>query len=172
MNPMPNLREAPFAGDDGGRSDSLTAALLEYQREADIGFLPVVAALQDARVLVPVVAILGEIEYDENGLARDKSSEMAAVSITGQDGRSALLAFTCTDSLADWDPKARPVPVTFRQAAQAAIHDGADAVLVDISSAMVAIDGDLLKNLAVGHQLVKAGDEWAWLVSQGSDKDS
>ena len=93
---MPNLREAPFAGDDGGRSESLSAALIDFQREAETGFLPVIAALQDARVLVPVVAILGEIEYDENGLARDKSSEMAAVSITGQDGRSALLAFTCT----------------------------------------------------------------------------
>ncbi|MFN8106986.1 MAG: SseB family protein [Nocardioidaceae bacterium] len=167
---MPNLREAPFAGDDGGRSESLSAALIDFQREAETGFLPVIAALQDARVLVPVVAILGEIEYDENGLARDKSSEMAAVSITGQDGRSALLAFTCTESLAEWDPKARPVPVTFRQAAQAAIHDGADAVLVDISSARVAIDGDLLKNLAVGHQLVKAGNDWAWLVGQRTDE--
>ena len=48
------------------------------------------------RLLVPVVAILGEVEHDEQGLAHDKTSDMAAVLMTGRDGRKALLAFTGT----------------------------------------------------------------------------
>ena len=68
-------------------------------------------ALQDARLLVPVVAVLGEVEVDEHGLAHDKTSDMAAVLMTGADGRRALLAFTGSDSLASWDAGARPVPV-------------------------------------------------------------
>ena len=56
----------------------------------------VLALLQDARLLVPVVALLGEVDHDERGLAHDKTSDMAAVLMTGRDGRTALLAFTGT----------------------------------------------------------------------------
>ena len=55
--------------------------------------------LQQARLLVPVVAVAGEVEVDEQGLAHDKSSDMATVLLTGRDGRTALLAFTGTESL-------------------------------------------------------------------------
>lgn len=162
---MRDLMPAPFPGDDGSQSPALTDALQAYRNSPDTEYFPLVAGLQDARVLVPVVAILGEIEYDENGLAHDKTSDMAAVSITGQDGRTALLAFTSTETMNAWDPKARPVAVTFRQAAQAALHDGAAAVVVDVASIMVAVDGDLLKNLAVGHQLVRVEDDWSFVVN-------
>ena len=60
--------------------------------------------LQDARLLVPVVALLGEVEHDEQGLAHDKTSDMAAVLMKGRDGRTALLAFTGTASLQAWNP--------------------------------------------------------------------
>ena len=49
------------------------------------------------RLLVPVVAVLGEVEVDDAGLAHDKTSDMATVLLTGQDGRQALLAFTSLD---------------------------------------------------------------------------
>jgi hypothetical protein len=164
MEHMRDLMPAPFPGDDGSQNPELTAALGQYRESPDTGYFPLVATLQDARVLVPVVAILGEVEYDENGMAHDKTSDMAAVSITGQDGRTALLAFTSTETMNAWDPKARPVAVTFRQAAQAAFHDGAEAVVVDLASIMVAVDGDLLKNLAAGHQLVRVGDDWSFVL--------
>jgi len=171
MNHMRDLMPAPFPDDDGSRPEAVSAALAAYQQDPSGDFLPLLAVLAEARVLVPVVAVLGEIEYDENGLARDKTSEMAAVSITGQDGRNALLAFTCTQAMADWDPKARPVAVTFTEAAQAALHDGADAIVVDIANVMVAVEGDLLKNLAAGHKLVRVGDDWGWIVSEAPATD-
>ncbi|HNA98566.1 MAG TPA: SseB family protein [Marmoricola sp.] len=162
---MRDLMPAPFPDDDGGRSAALVTAFTAYSESPSTGFAPLIAMLQDARVLVPVVAVLGEVEYDENGMAHDKTSDMAAVSITGADGRNALLAFTCTETMNEWDPKARPVPVTFRQAAQAALHDGAEAVVVDLASVMVAVEGDVLMNLAAGNQLVRAGTEWGWMVA-------
>ena len=63
---------------------------------------------------MPVVAVLGEVEYDAAGLARDKTSDMATVLIQGADGRLALLAFTGIRPLPAWNPDARPVPVPAR----------------------------------------------------------
>jgi hypothetical protein len=91
------------------------------------------AALQGSRVLVPVMAVLGEVEYDDAGLAHDKTSDMATVLITGRDGRTALLAFTSMQSLAAWNPQARPVAVELRKAALSAIQDNAAAIVVDVA---------------------------------------
>ena len=48
---------------------------------------------------MPVVALLGEVEYDDAGLARDKSSDMATVLLTAPDGRRALLAFSGMEAM-------------------------------------------------------------------------
>ncbi len=109
------------------------------------------------------MATLGEVEYDEQGLAHDKSSEMAAVLITGRDDRLALLAFTSVASLAAWNPEARPVAVTARDAARSALHDGADALVVDIAGpALFPVEGDALRHLADGLVLRRIGDAWGW----------
>jgi hypothetical protein len=119
--------------DDTGAADpALAAALTAYA--ADPAREPeVLAALGEARLLVPVVAQLGESELGPDGLARDKSADMAAVLMRGADGRLALLAFTSLDAMQRWDPDARPVPVPARTAALAALQDGADALLVDLA---------------------------------------
>ncbi len=56
---------------------------------------------------MPVVALLGEVEHDEQGLAHDKTSDMAAVLMTGRDGRTALLAFTGTSLAPGVGPRRR-----------------------------------------------------------------
>lgn len=119
--------------DDTGAPDpALSAALAAYA--ADPAREPeVLAALAEARLLVPVVAVLGEAETGDDGLARDKSADMAAVLMRGADGRLALLAFTGLESMHRWDPEARPVPVPAQVAAQAALQDGADALVVDVA---------------------------------------
>jgi hypothetical protein len=48
-------------------------------------------------------------------------------------GQKGLLAFTGVDSLANWDPAARPVPVLGAEAAQSAIADGAEALVIDVA---------------------------------------
>ena len=118
--------------DTGAADERLGAALAAYA--ADPGREPVVlAALGSARVLVPVVAELGESETSADGLVRDKSADMATVLMRGADGRLALLAFTSLESMHRWDPEARPVPVPAHVAAQAAVQDGAVALLLDVA---------------------------------------
>jgi len=121
------------APDDVGEADpALAAALAAYDgdetREPEV-----LAALAEARLLVPVVAELGEAETGADGLVRDKSSDMAAVLMRGADGRTALLAFTGLEAMRRWDPDARPVPVSAQVAARAALQDGAAALLIDVA---------------------------------------
>ena len=103
---QPDPRRIPdpgFAGDDGAATRHCASALAAYAvdpgRQVDV-----LLALQAARLLVPVVAVLGEVEVDERGLAHDKTSDMATALLTGRDGRQALLAFTGLDT---WPPGGR-----------------------------------------------------------------
>jgi hypothetical protein len=156
-----------FAGDTGDVPGEVDAALAAYG--ADRGrYAEALAALQASRLLVPVVAVLGEVEVDEAGLAHDKSSDMATVLLTGRDGRRALLAFTGTDRLAAWNPQARPVPVATRVAAQSAVQDGADALVVDVAGPVtLAVEGEDLRALAEGWTLGRVGERAAWIRPAG-----
>ena len=92
-----------FAGDHGEPGRALGAALAAYA--AGTGSqVDALAAVRESRLLVPVVAVLGEVEVDERGLAHDKTSDMATVLLQGADGRMALLAFSGLPALQAWDP--------------------------------------------------------------------
>ena len=52
-----------------------------------------------------MTAVVGEVELDEQGLAHDKTSDMATVLMQGRDGRMALLAFTGTEPNPSYQPK-------------------------------------------------------------------
>jgi hypothetical protein len=153
-----------FAGDDGRVEPVLEAALAAYAVDAGRQ-LEVLVALQSSRLLAPVVAVLGEVEVDDAGLARDKSSDMATALLTGRDGRQALLAFTCLETLAAWRPEARPVPVTAALAARSALQEGASALVIDVAGPTTyAVEGVLLEGLARGWTLARAADgTLAWL---------
>jgi len=164
---MSDVRELPdlgFAGDDGAVRPDVASALAAYDLEPDARHAETLAVLQHARVLVPVVAVLGEVEHDETGLAHDKSSDMATVMMRGQDGRMALLAFTGSEPMRRWDPAARPVPVRLADAARAAVHDGAEALVVDVAGpVMLVVEGDDLRSLADGFVLAELAGRPAWV---------
>lgn len=152
-----------FPGDTGAADPALSAALAAYDGTEE-RLAEVISALAPSRLLVPVVAVLGEVEVDERGLAHDKSSDMAAVLLRGADGRMALLAFTSTDALARWNPEARPVPVTARVAAQSAVQEEAAALVVDVAGpASFALEGEDLVAFASGWELTRVGERLGWL---------
>ncbi len=162
---MRTIPDPGFAGDDGTAPAALVTALAAYDRDPDACYLPALAALAATRVLVPVVAILGETEYDEAGLAHDKSSDMAAVLMQRPDGRRALLAFTGTAALAGWNPEARPVPVSVVTAASSAVQEGADTLLLDVAGPVrFVVEGEDLTALARGWRPVRLEDGWGWLT--------
>lgn len=158
-----NIPDPGFAGDTG-EADPAVAAALAQHAAGELTSGAVLALLQDSRLLVPVVAVLGEVEYDEQGLAHDKSSDMAAVLIQSGDGRKGLLSFTSIETMKRWNPEARPVPVPAVTAAQAAVQDGAAALLVDLAGpTSLVISDDDLQRLAAGWRLVGVGDGHGWI---------
>lgn len=134
------LPATEFAGDDGLPDARLRAALSaaasgavdEMDRdEVDRDEVEMVAAVSGARLMVPVVAIPTDVDPDGE-LARERSSEVALMSITGTDGRRALPVFTGTAALRAWNPDARPVPVRAASAAQAAVAEGCHHMVLDL----------------------------------------
>ncbi|MFF3353718.1 SseB family protein [Streptomyces sp. NPDC002917] len=144
-----NIPDSGYSDDDGTADPALTAALAAWAEDRTaIG--PVLEALKGARLLVPVVAVLGEVEEDETGLRREKTSDMAVPTLQAGD-RRALPAFTSTASLARWDPQARPVAVPLHQALQAAAHEKADTVVLDLAGPVAfELTGSALLALAEG----------------------
>jgi hypothetical protein len=75
---------------------------------------------------------------------------MALPTLVGRDGRLAVLAFTCLDSLTRWRPDARPVPVPADRVWQAGAQE-ASAVVIDVAGPVpLAVDGARLAALAGG----------------------
>lgn len=163
-DPGRRLLDTGHSGDTGEADPALVAALAAYAADPAAGDADALAALTRARLLVPVVAVLGEAEVDERGLAHDKSSDMAAVLLTGADGRLALLAFTGLDALRRWNPSARPVPVAAELAARAAVQDDAAALVVDVAGPVTyVVEGEDLRGLAAGWTPTRVGGRAAWI---------
>ena len=148
-----------FAGDDGRADAALAAALAAAG--ADPARLPeVLAALHAARVLAPVVTLLGQTEPTPDGLVRDKTADIAVPVLVDPEGRRALPVFTDLAALARWDPAARPVPVAGPRAAQVALAENAEALVVDVAGpASVTLPWPELRALAEGRGRVPAWDD-------------
>lgn len=145
-----SLAEPAFPDDDGTQDPTLDLS-------DDTTML---ATIGTARVFVPVVAVLGELATDGS----DKNSDMAAVLMTGADGRTALLAFSSIETMSRWNPTSRPVPVYGRDAARAAIADEATALLLDVGQPTFhVVETDDLEHVAAEHVLVRTPAGTAWV---------
>jgi type III secretion system (T3SS) SseB-like protein len=160
-----------FAGDDGSADPALEAALAAFAADKD-RYLEVFPALQSSRLLVPMLAVPGDVEVDGAGRTRETSSDMATALVTGRDGRQALLGFTSLETLAAWRADARPVPVPAPLVARSALDGGAGALLVDLAGpTMYVVEGEMLEALAAGWALADTGQGLAW-VEEVDDEES
>lgn len=188
--PRRPLASTPFGDDDGSADPRLEAALAAYGR-GEGGSADVLAALAASRLLIPVVAVpAGEPEDEQQppgaatgqpietagppagagaALAGEKLTDMATVLTTGRDGRRGLLAFTCLEAMRRWNPEARPSPVPTRSAAEAALADGADALVIDLAGpVMFSVDAAELRSLASGWRPLGT---WPGVVPPGATGD-
>lgn len=150
-----------FRDDDGTADAGVSKGLLAFaagQRSEQA----VLTALAGSRLLVPVVAVLTE-QIDQPGTQRgtgqepgsrtpapEKASDMAMPTLIGFDGRRAIPAFTCVESMHAWQVNARPLPVPASRVWQAAVAD-ACAVVVDVAGPVpLAVEGARLAALARG----------------------
>ena len=144
------IPETDFSNDLGEPSLALRLALASFAAErTDETLKALVGTLAHQRLLIPVLA---EVESIAEGVEKD--SNMQKVEFVAKDGRRALLAFTGVDSLALWDPNARPIPRGSHVIAQAVLEEELDAMIIDIAGPVpVAIDEGLLVRVAMSeHQ--------------------
>jgi hypothetical protein len=154
-----SLQPTGFEGDDGSADPALIAALAAARRD-EAAIYPAYALLTGRRVLVPVVAVLGESEAgqtlgpDGEPLRRDKDSDMAVVTLVAGDGIKALPAFTSVQALGAWAveagyPQARPIPVSVETAAAAALQEQAAVLLLDLGGpGQFEVSGSALRAFA------------------------
>jgi hypothetical protein len=157
------LQPTGFEGDDGTADPALLEVLAAARRD-EAAVYPAYAALAGRRVLVPIVALLGETEAaetlgpDGTALRRDKDSDMAVVTLVAPDGVKALPAFTSVGALAEWGarsgfPQARPIPVTVETAAAAALQEEAGVLLLDLGGpGQFEVSGSALRAFAQGRK--------------------
>ncbi|MGI9823444.1 SseB family protein [Agromyces sp. Marseille-Q5079] len=125
----------PHAADDGRAPQELAEALTAF-RDGDGTQADVVAAFGGSRLLIPLLAQLGDggTEIGEHGLEIEKSQELSIVTVEGPDGRRVLPVFASVEAMNRWNPLARPVPADGVRVALAAADDGTDLVVLDPGS--------------------------------------
>ena len=141
--------QATHQGDTGAADPVVTAALRAYA-SGNAGEHEALTALAGTRLVVPVVAML--TEQDDDGT--EKETEMALPTLVGNDGRKAVIAFTGIESLARWNPQARPVPFPASRVWEyAATEVEAEAVVIDVAGpAPLTVEGARLTALAAGNK--------------------
>lgn len=125
--------ETAFARDDGSAPVELVEAIEQF-RAGLVGVEVVVDTVRSTRLLIPLVAHLGESGVNERGVTVDKSAELSIVTVAGPDGRHVLPVFASVEAMQRWNPVARPVPADGVRVALAAADEGTDLVVLDPTS--------------------------------------
>ncbi len=127
------LRGTGFDDDLGEADIDLIAALDDPHDETGL-----MKAVSRARLLVPIVAAPSEVddsaEPTVEKLALKSATDMAVVTLTWPDGQRALPVFSSLAALSVWDAAARPSLVTSARAAQSAVSERCDVMLLDLGS--------------------------------------
>lgn len=153
------FHENPGAGDDGTAPPQVLEAIRRF-RVREVGAPDVVAALHEARLLVPLVAVRGDEGVGAHGQLVDKTQELSIVTVGGPDGRAILPAFTSVAAMQAWDASARPIPIEAARVALAAAAEGTPLVVVDPGSTTeFAIRRPALRGLATGEPWTPSFDD-------------
>jgi hypothetical protein len=127
------FHENPDAADDGSAPQRVVEAIRRF-RAHEVGVAEVVAALHNARLLLPLLAARGDEGVGPNGQLVDKTQELSIVTAAGPDGRPVLPAFTSTDTMREWNASARPIPIVVPRIAMAVASEGTPLIVVDPGS--------------------------------------
>lgn len=124
------LHDNPFADDDGSADENLVSKIAAFQK-GEAGNEDVVAAFTKARLLIPLLADLGESEIGEHGHLVDKSAELSIVTVGTPDEQNGLPVFSSVAAMQNWNPDARPVPSDAIRVAVAAASEGNTRIILD-----------------------------------------
>ena len=128
-----HFEQNAHSDDDGSAPEALKSALERF-RTGSGSQAEVVDAVRESRLLIPLLAELGEAGVNDAGQTIDKSQELSIVTVAAPDGRTAMPVFSSVDTMRIWNPAARPVPAAGTRVALAAVAEGTDLVVLDPAS--------------------------------------
>ncbi|QWT25381.1 SseB family protein [Subtercola sp. PAMC28395] len=160
-----------YEDDQGEEASGLVEAIRVFRAGDGLPRPPrsqaaVIEAFSSARLLVPLVAEAGQTAVDHYGRTVDKTQELAIVTVTAPDGRTALPVFTSVAAMASWNPAARPVPNEARRIALSAAAEGTDLLIIDPTSATEFV----VRRPAVW--AIAQGSPWASPFDTDTDTDT
>ena len=144
--------ENPWAEDDGETPEVIARAL------AATPFVKMsfVESLRGQRLLVPLIAEIGQTGIGPHGQAVDKSADLAIVAVATPDDRTAIPAFTSVADMLYWKPEARPVPVSINKLCVAAVGEGHTRVIINPATHARALRRTELAALAQDLKIIDA----------------
>ena len=122
-----------FSDDDGSARKELLLAISQF-RLGEIGIEDVIDEIRISRLLIPLIAQLGEAEVGANGLVVDKSADLAIVTVKSPDDQDSLVVFSSVSAMGLWNKTARPVPSDAVRVALAAATEMNTRVVLDPGS--------------------------------------
>jgi hypothetical protein len=138
-----------WAHDDGSTPPALAEAIAATLESGSL--TPTVLALRSSRLLVPLIAQLGEAAEGAKGLTADKSADLSIVAVATPDGQSAIPAFSSVQEMQSWRADARPVPIEAARVAVAAVSEGHSRVVLNPASVALGLRTPALAAIAQQH---------------------
>jgi hypothetical protein len=120
----------PYSGDNGEADPKLIETLSKFLAK-EVGAEEVLVAIGQARLLIPLIANLGESGEGAHGQTVDKSADLSIVTVMTPDNQRALPVFSSVAAMNNWNPEARPVPNDGRKVALAAASEGNSRLVLD-----------------------------------------
>jgi hypothetical protein len=126
--------EANDWADDDGSAPALLVDAIDAFRAGDASPQVVIDAFRQCRVLIPLLADLGDAEIGAHGQLIEKSADLSIVTVLGPDGQKVLPVFSSVAAMQSWNKTARPVPVEPVKAALAAASEETHRIVIDPGS--------------------------------------
>jgi len=127
------LQPNSFADDDGSARIELIKAIENFHETLNPA--AVFQEFKKSRLLIPLIAVLGESEIGAHGQTVDKSAELSIVNVKTPDDQVGLPVFSSVETMKVWNPDARPVPHDAVRVALAAASEGNTRIILDPGSA-------------------------------------
>jgi hypothetical protein len=128
-----SFEQNSFADDDGKAPQPLVDAIDRFHA-GELGAEAVVDEIRVSRLLVPLLANLGDSETGAHGLKTDKSAELSIVTVKSPDDQDSLVVFSSVSAMAKWNPSSRPVPTDAIRVCLAAASQMSTRVVLDPGS--------------------------------------
>ena len=125
-----SFEQNSFADDDGKAPAELVSAIASF-RAGEVGAEQVVDQIRISRLLVPLIAQVGESEVGAHGQKVDKSAELSIVTVKSPDDQESLVVFSSVEAMSQWNRYSRPVPTDAIRVCLAAASQMSTRVVLD-----------------------------------------